>query len=192
MNRMSFTVLNHWVGEPADLSANIRDDVAALRSMPGVVDAEATMSYPLLGGGMGWGIRTKQDQRNGGAASTTIYFADSHGLDAMGLKLAGGRWFASSEIGEWLPNDVKGTPSAVLTAALAKKTVSHRQSGGPGYLSLQRCARAGDRDRTACADALAAQGFDSAFAEYSTFVPFQFVNNESPTSCARNPGNRRQ
>ncbi len=94
--------------------------MAALRSTPGVVDAESTDAFPLLGGGWGWGVRLKPDPSSGGP-STTLYFQDSHGLDAMGLKLAGGRWFTSSEIGEWGMNDLKGSPSAILTSALAKK-----------------------------------------------------------------------
>ncbi len=41
-----FTFYNHWVGEPENLHANIDADLAALRSMPGVIDAVATNSYP--------------------------------------------------------------------------------------------------------------------------------------------------
>ena len=183
-----FTVLNHWVGEPADLSANIRADLAALRDIPGVVDAEGTMSYPLLGGGMGWGIRTTPNQRNGGASSTTVYFADAHGLEALGLKLAGGRWFTSSEIGEWLPNDVKGTPSVVLTAALAKKLFPTGSAVGRViYLFNDAPVQViglVERAQTPWP----ALGFGSAFAEYSTFVPFQFVNNGLAYIVRTKPG----
>jgi putative ABC transport system permease protein len=116
-----FTLQNHWVGEPDNLRGSIDADLVALRGTPGVVDAEATNSYPLRGGGWGWGIRLKPDATNGAAASTTLYFNDTHGLDAMGLKLVAGRWFSPSEIAEMHIDDEKGVPSAVLTAALAKK-----------------------------------------------------------------------
>ena len=60
-----FTFDNHWVGEPKNLRANIEADMAALRSMPGVVDAEATNSYPLRGGGWSWGIRRSPTRKTG-------------------------------------------------------------------------------------------------------------------------------
>ena len=37
-----FVIGNQWVGNPPDLSARLQGDLAALRSMPGVVDAFAT------------------------------------------------------------------------------------------------------------------------------------------------------
>src|SRR5208283_141336 len=43
-----FTFRNRWVGRPQDLPARIHGDLTALRSMPGVVGVEATVSYPLM------------------------------------------------------------------------------------------------------------------------------------------------
>ncbi len=172
-----FTLDNHWVGEPENLRANIDADMAALRSMPGVVDAEATNSYPLRGGGWSWGIRLKPDQKNGGTAPTTLYFSDTHAVDAMGLKLAAGKWFQSSEIEEMHANDVKGSPMAVLTEELAKKLFPKGNAVGQAiYLvgdSPVHIVGIVKRAQTPWPS----QGFGAAFAEYSTFLPFQFVNN---------------
>src|SRR3569833_2745092 len=40
-------VPNQWIGNPPDLPARIRADVAALRALPGVADAYVTNSAPL-------------------------------------------------------------------------------------------------------------------------------------------------
>ena len=44
-------ISNQWVGNPPDESALVKADLAALRSLPGVVDAAVTNSYPLSDGG---------------------------------------------------------------------------------------------------------------------------------------------
>jgi putative ABC transport system permease protein len=183
-----FTLQNHWVGEPENLRADIEADLAALRSMPGVVDAEGTNSYPLRGGGWSWGIRLKPDQNNGGAAPTTLYFNDAHGLDAMGLKLVTGRWFSSAEIGEMHIDDVKGSPSAVLTAALAGKLFPKSNAVGQViYLTTDAPVRVigiVDRAQTPWP----AMGFDAGWAEYSTFLPLQFVANQINYLVRAKPG----
>ena len=40
-----FVIKNLWVGNPTDLAARLQGDLAALRSVPGVVDAFVTNSY---------------------------------------------------------------------------------------------------------------------------------------------------
>lgn len=182
------TLQNHWVGQPENLRGNIDADLAALRSMPGVVDAEATNSYPLLGGGWSWGIRLKPDQQNGGTAPTTLYFEDEHGLNALGLKLTAGRWFSSTEIDEMHMNDRKDPPSAVLTAELAKKLFP---TGNP----VQQVIYLTGNDPVHIVGIVErAQtpwpglGFGSGFAEFSTFLPLQFVNNGISYLVRTRPG----
>jgi putative ABC transport system permease protein len=171
-----FTLDNHWVGQPENVRANIDADMAALRSMPGVVDAEATNSYPLRGGGWSWGVHLKPNEQNGGTPST-LYFSDTHEVEAMGLKLVAGTWFQASDIEEMHMNDVKGSPSAVLTEALAKKLFPTGNAVGQViYLigdSPVHVVGIVKRAQTPWPS----QGWGAAFAEYSTFLPFQFVNN---------------
>jgi putative ABC transport system permease protein len=183
-----FTLQNHWVGQPGNLSARIAADLAALRAIPGVVDAEATNSYPLAGSGWSDNIRSNPEQRNGGAAATTLYFEDADGLDAMGLKLVGGRWFSSSEIGELHVHDEEKFPSAVLTAALAKKLFPTGNALG------QLIYLVGDAPVHVIGIVDRAQtpwpaiSFGAAFAEFSTFVPTQFVNNQLSYLVRTRPG----
>jgi putative ABC transport system permease protein len=183
-----FTLQNHWVGQPENLRASIEADMAALRGIPGVVDAAATNAYPLLGGGMGWRISTKPDMRDGPSASTTLYLQTAHGLDAMGLKLLGGRWFRAAEIGEWGMN-LKASPSAVLTLALASKLFP---TGNPlgqviylvGIDSPVQVIGVVDRAQAAAP----APAFGDPRTEYSTFLPFQFVNNGLAYVVRTRPG----
>jgi putative ABC transport system permease protein len=183
-----FTLQNHWVGEQANLHSNIDADLAALRDTPGVLDAEATNSYPLRGGGWGWGIRLKPDASNGGSTGTTLYFNDSHGLDAMGLKLVSGRWFSSSEIAEMRIDDEKGVPSAVLTSPLAKKLFPKGNAIGQIIYMVTdapvHIIGVVERAQTPWP----AQGFGDQGAEYSTFLPLQFVANQMSYLVRARPG----
>src|SRR5690348_9388127 len=45
------TLTNRWTGGPDDLGPRILTDLAALRSLPGVIDAAASNSFPLRGYG---------------------------------------------------------------------------------------------------------------------------------------------
>ncbi len=84
-----FIVANQWLGEPADLGPRIQTDLAAIRAVPGIVDAQATNSYPLHGGGWSGSLSLKSDQKSP-TAPTAKYFVDEHGLAAYGLQLAAG------------------------------------------------------------------------------------------------------
>src|SRR5882672_167080 len=116
-----FVLTNLWVGNPTDLAARLQADLAALRSVPGVVDAFATNSYPLSDGGSTDGVSLHPDQRDAMALSA-LYFTDEHGLQTLGLKLIAGRNFNSGEIVDKLGYTDFTPPSAVIiTRALADK-----------------------------------------------------------------------
>src|SRR5271170_5507558 len=67
-----FVIINQWVGNPRDLKARLPADLAALRSIPGVVDAVATNSYPLSGGGSSESIKLNIDQKES-SAQTALF-----------------------------------------------------------------------------------------------------------------------
>src|SRR5580704_7183417 len=92
-----FTISNQWVGNPPDLAAKLQADLAALRSLPGVVDVTASNSYPMRNGGSTEGIKLDPDQKDE-SALTALYLADEHGLQAFGLKLIAGRNFTPEEV----------------------------------------------------------------------------------------------
>jgi putative ABC transport system permease protein len=53
---------NQWVGNPPDSGARQLGDLAALRSLPGVLDATATNTVPLTDSGSSTGISRHPDR----------------------------------------------------------------------------------------------------------------------------------
>jgi putative ABC transport system permease protein len=167
-----FSMSNQWLGKPDDLRARIETDVSALRSLPGVIDVEATNSFPLSGNFFIGGIRKKQEQ-TAEAALTSLYMDTVHGLAAQGLKLSAGRWFAADEIGEANLGQVKDPPSVVLTAPLARQLFPDGHALGQAvYLNGDSPVRVvGIVER-----ASSASGGTIGNVDFSTFLPMQSVN----------------
>jgi putative ABC transport system permease protein len=168
-----FTFSNQWVGKPPDLPARIKADLATIRAVPGVVDAQVTNSFPLRGGGMGWGLSIKPDQRIP-TSSTTLYFADDHGLAAYGLKLNAGRWFMASEIGEHGMHDTTFPASVIVSDYLARKLYpSGNALGQVVYWAPTASSRIVGIVKRAQTPWAALGHIED---EQSTFLPFYFVN----------------
>jgi putative ABC transport system permease protein len=114
------TLSNAWLVKPALLEGRIKGDLAAIRALPGVVDAVATQSYPLAGYEVGTSISPAPGPRQPHAL-VHLYFVDEHGLAAYGLKLIAGRWFTPGEVLS-VPADERVFPAAtVVTVALATR-----------------------------------------------------------------------
>jgi len=119
-----FTVSNNLVGKSDDLKSRIAADLTALRSLPGVIDAEATNGVPLGGSGWGTGISVRPSQLQP-TASTTEYFVDEHGLAVFGVKMIAGRGFNAEDITDLHMGDMhfgnsKPPATIVLTRRLAQ------------------------------------------------------------------------
>lgn len=113
-----FTILATWISDQPNLEAQIRGDLAALRSLPGVVDAFSAISFPLDNGGYSLPLSVKPDQHSPTAVAA-IYYTDDHGLAAFGLKLTAGRWFNSDEVGLLRYYENKTPAVIVVTQDLA-------------------------------------------------------------------------
>ncbi len=171
-----FTLANQWVGRPSDLKARIGEDLAAIRSVPGVLDADGANSFPLHGGGWVTGVSLKPDPKSQ-LALTTQYFLGEHGLAALGLKLSAGRWFAADEISDLLPNQDSYNPaSVIITQDLARALFPGTSAlGHMLYLGGSSPARiVGIVER---AQIPWATGPSQSFAEQSTFEPYRYVAN---------------
>src|SRR5580693_1379721 len=57
-----FTISAEWIDNPSDLEGRIRGDLAALRSLPEVVDAYSGISIPLDGNSYSLPLSVKPDQ----------------------------------------------------------------------------------------------------------------------------------
>jgi putative ABC transport system permease protein len=132
-----FTIANQWVGSPSDLAARVQADLAALRAVPGVVDAFVSNSYPLSNGGWDDGISLEASDQHW-VTQGALYFSDEHGLPTLGLKLVAGRNFNAAEIVD--RNDLEGKPPSALivSQALASTLFPHGDALGKSiYLASQ-------------------------------------------------------
>ena len=103
-----------------DLASIIDEDLDILRSTPGVVDAVATNSFPLRGGGWSQGVALEPGAGQD-TVGTAIYFVDDHGIDAFGLDLVEGRNFLPEQIDLDGFDDGTWPPLAIATQALAEE-----------------------------------------------------------------------
>jgi len=117
-----FVIKSEWVGAPApdQADAQIRADLQVLRQLPGVQNATPSNSYPLRGDGWDDAVRLKPDQAQDSSGST-IYFADEHFIDTLGLKLIAGRNFRAEEVGHMDMRYKLAPPLVMVTKALAEK-----------------------------------------------------------------------
>jgi len=185
-----FVIANQWVGNPPDLKARVQNDLAALRSMPGVVDAYASNSHPLGNGGSTEGIKLTPDQKDD-TTLTALYLADEHGLRSLGLKLIAGRNFTADEVQDKLGYADQTDPSAViLTRALAEKLF-------PGENALVRAVYVESQRHQSpvvgIVDRLQvpwtqAGGWGSKFNDNSMLEPFRFLSLYSDYIVRVQPG----
>ncbi len=134
-----FTITNQWVGNPPDLAARTRADLAALRSLPEVVDAFVSNSYPLSPGGW-WDDAIMLEASDAHWVATgALYFADEHALATLGLKLISGRNFDAAEIADRNDMDAKPPGALIVSRALAMKIFPNGDALGRSiYLSTYK------------------------------------------------------
>ena len=111
-------ISNQWVGNPPDESAMVRADLAALRALPGVVDAAVTNAYPLTNSGWGDGVNLNPNQHEA-TAHMARYFGDEHSIAAMGLTLTAGRNFRAEEVVDHERNEATVPSALIVSRALA-------------------------------------------------------------------------
>lgn len=116
----TFTLGSLGFGANFDIKTSIAEDLAMLRSLPGVAAATPTNTVPLSNGGWSTGISLKPEQRTS-TASSAIYFVDEHGLDTFGSRMAEGRFFTADEITFRERGDNTWPAIVVVTRALATK-----------------------------------------------------------------------
>ncbi len=167
-----FSIANQWLGHTDDVNARIETDLVALRSLPGVIDAEGTNSFPLSGNFFSSAVNVKHDQS--GSAQTSIYLDTDHGLAAQGLKLVAGRWFHADEVVAAKWGEGKRSPSVVVSAALATRLFPDGHALGRTIYVLD------DNPSLIVGIVERASGASAgslANAEFSTFLPFRMLNS---------------
>jgi putative ABC transport system permease protein len=185
-----FVIANQWVGNPPDLRAKLQEDLAALRSMPGVVDAVESNSFPLHNGGSTDAIKRNPDQK-AESALTAVYAADEHGLQAFGLKLIAGRNFNADEVLDMVGyTDLKPPSAIIITRALADKLFPGKSALGQSIYfegRPQQVPIVGIVDRLQVPWTQAG-GWGSKFNDNSTILPFRFIFNNTYFIVRVQPG----
>lgn len=75
-----------------------RDDLDALRAIPGVLAAAPTQSVPISGSGWGDSLYASPEAQSDESVENGVFMVDEHGLEAFGLELTAGRNFRPEEI----------------------------------------------------------------------------------------------
>jgi putative ABC transport system permease protein len=168
---------NQWVGNPPDTGARQEGDLAALRSLPGVLDAFSTNTVPLTDSGSSTGISLHPDQKSA-TARAALYFGDEHAIPSLGLKLIAGRNFNSDEVFEKDGyNDIKPPAALIITKGLADKLFPNTNAVGQ---SIYDDVLKGQVPIVGVVDRLqvpwvSAGGWGSTFNDNSAIMPFRIV-----------------
>jgi putative ABC transport system permease protein len=118
-----FVIRNNWKNgqDPAQIDAQIRADLAALRKVPNVRDAFSSEAFPLEAGyGLLTGLKLKADPI-ARPRLAVIYFADEHAIDTLGVSLIAGRNFRADEITTIGRYAKVSAPVIIITNSLARK-----------------------------------------------------------------------
>lgn len=173
-----FVIENHWQGHPLDLPGRVGADLAALRSIPAVVDATVSSTYPLGGPIMGLGITLHPDQPRSGTA-VAAYLADREMLPTLGLTLIAGRNFRPDEIVDRTEAGIGAGATRGLSGIIVSRGLARRLD--PGGEVLGRVAVLEPAAMSAPIIGIVArlQGITTAplaaFADNTMLVPYRLV-----------------
>jgi putative ABC transport system permease protein len=185
-----FAISNQWVGQPEDLAALTQADLETLRSMPGVVDAYATNSYPLTNSGWGDGADISPTEHLA-SVHMARYFSDEHTINTLGLRLIEGRNFTAAEIGEKSVNSGLPPTALIVTRAMADGLFPHGNALG------QRIYTSGNKAQSAPIIGIverlqipwvSSTSWAKDWTENSMLEPVRFVSQNSYYVVRTQPG----
>jgi len=104
----------------SDLAAALREDLAYLRSLPGVVSVSATSSVPLSRYGQGTSV-SKDPGDQAPMTDTRSMEIDAATLDTLGVHIVAGRNFSAMDIRPATKIYFQEYPEVLITEALAHK-----------------------------------------------------------------------
>jgi putative ABC transport system permease protein len=183
-----FVIESDSVDHGSDLAAHQAADIAALRSLPGVLDAYTTNMYPMEGGGWIETIQLTADQKTP-TALAAHYMGDEHALNTMGLKLVAGRNFTAEEIADRSDNDIPRPAGFIVSKALATKLFPEGNALGQSiYLENDKPSPIiGIVDRLQ-GPMNSATGLSSTFAQNSVLSPYRLIGESSVYMVRAQPG----
>lgn len=185
-----FSMSNEWVADSGDWDALIKGDLALLRSLPGVIDAEATGAFPLCDCRSGMKFLEVRNENTDRYHMTSIgtYLVDDHGLSTYGLNLVAGRWFTPAEIGTAHWNKAEVPVAAVLSRHLANALFPSGDALGQSvYITEGKPTRVVGIVETSTSIYL-----DGYHQDDAAFVPVQYLTNPINYVVRTHPGAQAQ
>ncbi len=99
----------------------VEEDLAAIRSFPGVRNAVSTNTIPLQGGGWSQGLQAEPGEEIE-KTGVALYFMDEHGIDTFGVNLIAGRNFTPTEVSWYDPESDRRWPhQIIISKAMAEE-----------------------------------------------------------------------
>jgi len=126
-----FTLASVGFAENFNERVTVEEDLAAMRAMPGVVNAIQSNSIPLSGGGWSMGLQVEPGAEIEGSSVAT-YFVDEHGIDTFGLKLLSGENFSATDIAWRERSDTSWPDKVIITYATAEALFPDDPDGALG------------------------------------------------------------
>jgi len=137
----TFTIGSNGFGDGFSTKNTFVEDLALIRSLPGVRDATPTNTLPMTNGGWSEGVFMAPGQKVS-TTITAIYFMDEHGIDTFGLNLIAGRNFKPEESTVRDRGSVDWPPGVIITKALADKLYPGQDAVGKSvYLDYDKPAQ---------------------------------------------------
>jgi putative ABC transport system permease protein len=133
-----FVIKNLWGEQYSTQQAvgRIQEDLAALRQVPGVLDATAANGYPLQSSGTWDNMITMTPDQRSETTDASYFTGDAHFLSTLGVKLIAGRGFRPDEIqNRGLRENVSPTV-AVISKAMADKLFPNGDALGKHFYAM--------------------------------------------------------
>lgn len=108
-----FTLSVRGFGAGFNVTQSIDDDIRLIKAIPGVINATVINQIPLSGSGSGTGLRAVADNKVDPIGTARFRFSEN-GVESLGIKLAEGRNFKTSEVNFVTPGSNPPTPSGIL------------------------------------------------------------------------------
>lgn len=131
--RNMFAIGVSGVSGDFNASAAEQQDLAYLRSLPGVIAATVSSAVPLAPHGQGGLLWRNPDQR-GPSFTVRSMEMDEHGLDTLGVHLIAGRSFSAADVVPYSADLSLTAHEVLITQSFARKLFPHGSAlGKPIY-----------------------------------------------------------
>ena len=114
-----FTIQSIGFADDFNERVTAEEDLAALRAMPGIVNAFQTNAIPFSGSGWSMGLQTEPGAEIDGTG-VGLFFVDEHALNTYGVKLIAGENFSPTDVTWREPGTNVWPGKTILTVAMAE------------------------------------------------------------------------